>query len=224
MLARKEAKRKQKDTVKDEASDQEEDASDLEEDTEDADGDGGSASDVPPHTDEEQTTDADVANADNKNSNADADKTMADTDDKPKRRRKKPIVEYKVTGVPYARRIAARGQVPIKMPDGILHCGCPEDEALLDFFWFKSGKITSQYNDLTEGWLKEVAEPRPHAFTTALFREMSAMTINDLYLYNANGKRQDLEFRLKRQIARLQTRLKKLEADRAQEDEADWVE
>ena len=105
----------------------------------------------------------------------------------------------------------------------ILHCGCPEDVALLDFWWFKSGKITSLFNSLTKGWLGEVVDPRTCAFMAVLFHDALSLTINDLYSFNAKGKRQDLEMWLRRQISHLE---KKLDTIReAQErEEADLLE
>jgi hypothetical protein len=119
-----------------------------------------------------------------------------------------------VTGVAYFRNIAERGQPPATMPPGILHCGCSEDDALLDFWWFKSGEITSPFSGVTEGWLSEVAEPRPRAFMAKLFLETTALTINDLYSVDSAGRGQSLEFRLKKQIARLQTKVDGLQEAR----------
>jgi hypothetical protein len=139
----------------------------------DADGNDGDESEA-----QSQTNIDDAVDVDKTAQNPATSSTTPNVDgEKPKRHRKKPVVGYKVSAAPYARRIAKQGKPAIKMPDGILHCGCVEDEALLDFWWFKSGKITSLFNGLSEGWLDEVALPHPRAFTAALFHETSTLRI-----------------------------------------------
>jgi hypothetical protein len=121
--------------------------------------------------------------------------------------------KFWVTGVAFNRKIADRGNPPIIMPPGILHCGCLEDDALLDFWWFKIGKITSPFNGMTEGWLTDALEPRPCAFMAKLFHEMSGLNIDDLYSVDTdiNGTERGQERRLKLQISKLQLRVDTLQ-------------
>jgi hypothetical protein len=114
--------------------------------------------------------------------------------------------KFQVTGVPYMRRIADRGQPPLAMPPGFLHCGCAEDDALLDFWWFKTGKITSPFNGVTEGWLTDLLEPCPRAFMANIFRQISGLSIDNLYTEDSDCKTLTPEYQLNAQIAVLQAK------------------
>jgi hypothetical protein len=118
----------------------------------------------------------------------------------------KPIKsKFQVTGVPYMRRVTAGGAL-VSLSAGILHCGCCEDEALLDFWWFKTGEITSAFSGVTEGWLTDVLAPRPRALLSKSFCGISGLTIDDLYTTDASGNPRSVESRLNLQITRLQAR------------------
>jgi hypothetical protein len=112
--------------------------------------------------------------------------------------------KFQVTGVPYMRRIADRNQPPLATVPGFLHCGCAEDDALLDFWWFKTGKITSPINGITEGWLTDLLEPRSRAIMANIFREVSGVCIDSLYSEIGDRTVRTPEFLLNRQISILQ--------------------
>ena len=84
----------------------------------------------------------------------------------------------------------------------------------MEFYWYKTGKITSPYNNVTEGWLDDWMEPRSRAFMVKLLEEKSALTIDDLYDYDENDEPRDTEMRLKLQVARLQAKLNALQKER----------
>ena len=66
-----------------------------------------------------------------------------------------------------------------------------------------------------------MAEPHPRAFMAALFRDTSAVTINNMYSINSKGKSQDDEIRLQKQIKRLQARLQELREEKEKDEELD---
>lgn len=155
------------------------------------------------------------------------DMMEADNDNKSsidKKASKQKDVKFQVTGIAYNRRIAERGQPAIPMPAGILHCGCSEEDSLLDFWWFKTGEITSPFNGVKEGWVTQYLEPRIRSFLAVMFQGMTGLTINDLYLRDENGQDRRTETRLKLQISRLQARADLLQHAREEAEAAALVE
>jgi len=98
--------------------------------------------------------------------------------------------KYLVNGVPLPRLIAEKkkeansAEHRKRLEDGFLHCGCPMDAALWDFFFWKSLTLTATIKD------KEVTEhvsrwtPRDRAFFFKLFKQYTFLQVDDLYTKN----------------------------------------
>ncbi|KAF8332477.1 hypothetical protein F5887DRAFT_1080869 [Amanita rubescens] len=98
--------------------------------------------------------------------------------------------KYLVNGVPLPRMIAETKKDANspehrkRLEDRFLHCGCPMDAVLWDFFFWKSLTLTATIND------KEVTEPvsrwtpRDRAFILKIFEEYTFLNVNDLYTGN----------------------------------------
>jgi hypothetical protein len=69
----------------------------------------------------------------------------------------------------------------------ILDCGCIEDEALLDFYWWKQITVISPSTNIKEGWKEQCLDPHAHAFMRAECEFISRLTVDDIY---TNGKGQ----------------------------------
>ncbi|KAK7034052.1 hypothetical protein VNI00_012483 [Paramarasmius palmivorus] len=62
-----------------------------------------------------------------------------------------------------------------------LDCGCDVDDVLLDFYLFKTGKLTSPTMARTEGWNTDWVRPRQRALYLASWREGTKLTVYDCY-------------------------------------------
>lgn len=93
-----------------------------------------------------------------------------------------PDCKYNVTGVPHPRNV--RGpkddDVP-ERPEGYLHCGCPEDEVLMDFIWWKGASVTSPVTGETEGFRDQRLDPRTRAFMYDIWCEATCQEVDDIY-------------------------------------------
>ncbi|KAK7020674.1 hypothetical protein VNI00_017664 [Paramarasmius palmivorus] len=62
-----------------------------------------------------------------------------------------------------------------------LDCGCDIDDVLLDFYLFKTGKLTSPTMSRSEGWKTDWVRPRQRALYLASWREGTKLTVYDCY-------------------------------------------
>jgi len=102
---------------------------------------------------------------------------------------------YKVMGIPF-RRIARKLREEMREGrDGVLDCGCLEDDMLLDFYWWKVIVADSvSHDDITEGWKDQRLDPRARLFMRLEWEYISGLTVDSIY---TNGKRQ-LDFEISR--------------------------
>lgn len=144
---------------------------------------------------------------------------------------------FLVTGTPFSRLANEKPrklhpvQPLVERRPGYMHCGCAEDEALLEFYWWKLAEATSPTTDETEGWLDHrKMDPRTRTLIFGFFTAWTHMEVDDIYVgypikgtFNARMKRYD------QKIARLQVakaeekreeerRIKKEEAKRIQKE------
>lgn len=125
-----------------------------------------------------------------------------------------PDSKYNVTGTPYEREV--KGPEDAVVPeryDGFLHCGCPEDEVLIDFMWWKCTLCASPSTDAQEGFRDQRLDPRTRTFMYSVWRNATHQTVDDIFM----GNKTISAFRvmsLKSQIARLQDALEKLQEER----------
>ena len=84
-----------------------------------------------------------------------------------------------------------------------LHCGCWTDDALLDFFLWKTTTIQSPSTQVSDRWREDILEPRQRAFVTTAFKEYSGLKVDNLYNYNSEGKVQNTPKLLRAQLAHI---------------------
>ena len=93
-----------------------------------------------------------------------------------------------VTGTPHPRKMnRMQAKTTVQRPPqprikGYLHCGCPEDDVLLSFFWYKWGLMVSPLNGRQEGWRGQHLEPRMRTFMVAEWQWWTQSSVNDIYL------------------------------------------
>ena len=70
-----------------------------------------------------------------------------------------------------------------RLCDGYLNCGCQVDNALLDFFFWKTWTLTGTVNgeEVTESMGEQHIPPRLRAFVVKAFKEWTGLTVDDLY-------------------------------------------
>ena len=130
--------------------------------------------------------------------------------------------KYLVNGVPQPRMIADKKKAAKsaehkkRLEDGFLHCGCPMDAALWDFFFWKSLTLTATIND------KEVTEPvsrwtpRDRAFFLKIFEQYTFLKVDDLYTRNKSPEEYELR-RVLTQLHRVLDRVNELREKRGEE-------
>jgi hypothetical protein len=142
---------------------------------------------------------------------------------------------FRVTGTPFSR---LANEKPIKLHPvtalverrpGYLHCGCSEDEALLEFYWWKLAEATSPTTDETEGWLDHrKMDPRTRTLMFGFFTTWTRMEVNDIYVsYPINTSFEARMTRFDKKIARLQAaKVEEVEeeARRVKREEAQRIE
>jgi hypothetical protein len=102
-------------------------------------------------------------------------------------------------------------------PD-MLHCGCPESYAVMEFVLWKIFCVTR--NGVTEGWGNMVLDPRQRMFLMETIAWFTGITVDDFFAYDDEGNLQyheDMTVRLcevtlKTVEARKKERLAELEA------------
>jgi hypothetical protein len=94
--------------------------------------------------------------------------------------------EYRVTGIPFERQVVTSGGTDRMRREGILDCGCTEDDVLLDFYWWKNTSATSASTKEKEGWSTQRLNPRARLFMRVEWEYISGLTVDDIYRH---GKR-----------------------------------
>ncbi|KAG6807042.1 hypothetical protein H0H92_009023 [Tricholoma furcatifolium] len=122
--------------------------------------------------------------------------------------------DYAINGVPRARKVNHVISDGVKRPKGYLHCGCDEDVALLDFYFWKSWSLTAKLRDgsrVTETLKDKMLEPRVRAFVVDQFQSWTGLTINDIYQGDMRKDEHKLNV-LHRQIEHVMRRMNKVAA------------
>lgn len=122
--------------------------------------------------------------------------------------------KYKLNGVPYPRLVAKTKNVVVNSPDGYMNCGCNEDVALTDFYFWKTWKLTCIETGtvVTESLKDQKFSPRERAFIVAAFNDSAGLTIDDLYSGKKDARAHSKAL-LKLQINRLQEKLEAMEEE-----------
>lgn len=91
---------------------------------------------------------------------------------------------HKVTGVPYKRHAFGKGaQMSTVSLESInaIHCGCLADEALWDFWWWKTGLQYSPSLNIAEPWRNTRLDPRARGFMVQWVEKFTLLSIDDIY-------------------------------------------
>lgn len=96
-----------------------------------------------------------------------------------------PPASHQLTGVPWVRDANPKnrpaGTPLITRDPKVLHCGCYEDDALWDFFWWKTGILGSPASETKENWKSTRLEPRARGFMVQFVQNMTCLEIDDIY-------------------------------------------
>ncbi|KAJ3561052.1 hypothetical protein NP233_g10434 [Leucocoprinus birnbaumii] len=105
----------------------------------------------------------------------------------------------------------AEDDKPLEREEGKLHCGCIEDEVLLDLILWKSTLQQSPATGIVETWQDTFLEPRDRTFALRAYTFWTGLKADHLYEFGANGKRRDMIDITKYQIRFFRKRLQSLE-------------
>ncbi|KAG6807138.1 hypothetical protein H0H92_008650 [Tricholoma furcatifolium] len=100
--------------------------------------------------------------------------------------------KYTLNGMPNPRHINQAKADGIEPEPGFLHCGCTEENALFDFFFWKTWQLSGQEDDgtvITESLRDQMLTPRLRAFFVQEFKAWTGILVDDLY-QNKMSKKQ----------------------------------
>ncbi|KAG6827543.1 hypothetical protein H0H92_011350 [Tricholoma furcatifolium] len=94
----------------------------------------------------------------------------------------------RLRGIPRPRKVNHVISDGVKRPKGYCHCGCSEEVALLDFYFWKTWTISGKLpggERITETMMDPILQPRIRSFVLDQFWIWTGLTVDDLY----QGKR-----------------------------------
>lgn len=126
---------------------------------------------------------------------------------------------WAITGVPRPPTKGSQKKNPIQPPEGYLHCGCELNMVLLDFYYWKSGTITSpNAPNQAEPWF-ECVHPRTRGLVYGDWTRKTGLVLDDLWRLRKDPMTHWFDVKVTEaeivgaQIRRLEQRLKKLEEE-----------
>ncbi|KAJ3569442.1 hypothetical protein NP233_g5047 [Leucocoprinus birnbaumii] len=105
----------------------------------------------------------------------------------------------------------AEDSKPLEREPGKLHCGCIEDEVLLELILWKSTLQQSPATGIIETWQDTFFNPRDRTFALRAYTYWTGLKADHLYEFDANGKRRSMIDITKYQCAFFRKRLRELE-------------
>ncbi|EDR00531.1 uncharacterized protein LACBIDRAFT_334035 [Laccaria bicolor S238N-H82] len=90
---------------------------------------------------------------------------------------------FQIEGVGYSKNYKGRVKTG-DSEEGHIDCGCSEDLALFELFWWKTWSIGSSHQNLMtfrENLKTDTIPPRLRAFFAAAYQEVSLLTLDDLF-------------------------------------------
>ncbi|KAJ3553131.1 hypothetical protein NP233_g12719 [Leucocoprinus birnbaumii] len=103
---------------------------------------------------------------------------------------------------------------PLERKPGELHCGCIEDEVLLELILWKTTLQQSPSTGIVETWQDAFLHPRDRTFVLRAHTFWAGLTADKLYEYDADGNHRDIVDITQYQIAYLTDRLERAKNDR----------
>ncbi|KAG6824777.1 hypothetical protein H0H92_005848, partial [Tricholoma furcatifolium] len=128
--------------------------------------------------------------------------------------------DYRINGVPRPRNVNRVITDGVKRLKGYLHCGCSEDVALLDFYFWKTWSLSSELPDgtrVTETLKDQMLEPRICGFVVDQFQNWTGLTIEDIYQGNQRKSEHALDVyqvQIEHVLTRMNRVAKKVEGKR----------
>jgi hypothetical protein len=90
----------------------------------------------------------------------------------------------------------AQEGIYVQRPAGYLHCGCPEDHALMELVVWKLMRVYRRGN--SEGMRNMVLDPRQRLFMMEMVTFFSGIVVDDLFAYDPKGNlRHHEDFRVR---------------------------
>jgi hypothetical protein len=89
-----------------------------------------------------------------------------------------------VTGVPWTRVANSKStsaENRVSQRPGILHCGCFEDDVLIDFWWWKNASLKSHSTGVVEPWRRDRLDTYERGFMVRWWSKWTGLTVNDIY-------------------------------------------
>lgn len=122
--------------------------------------------------------------------------------------------KFVVTGTPHRRRVNSgkAGVAVFGRRPKYFHCGCEEDHVLADFYWWKTGSLTSPTTGQTEGWETQRLDPRARALVFNQWKESLALKSIDEEIYS--GARWNPRLAAEADVRVLDAKIARLEAQR----------
>lgn len=128
---------------------------------------------------------------------------------------------FLINGVPHERQVSQSTKKALRVSPhkGYLNCGCDEEMALLDFFMWKTWSVTAKIDNkiVTEGLKEKVWSPRERMFIMKQYRDLTGLTVDDLYAANQSDPKVVIN-RLKKQITFQLDQLNTMEAEEGAEE------
>ncbi|KAJ3567215.1 hypothetical protein NP233_g6508 [Leucocoprinus birnbaumii] len=96
---------------------------------------------------------------------------------------------FYVTGSPgiCIRAVGANEKNPPPRTPGYLHCGCQEDEVLLELILWKLTLQQSPTTGRIKTWQNQFLEPCAHTFSLCAFTFWSGLSVDDFFKYDDEG-------------------------------------
>lgn len=93
------------------------------------------------------------------------------------------VGNYQIHGVAQGRKSKKKKNDVMVCAEGILHCGCSEENALFGFIFWKTWRVTALIENtlITEGFEEDVLKPRDRLFAITAWKKATGLTLDDLY-------------------------------------------
>ena len=92
--------------------------------------------------------------------------------------------DWSLTGTPFE----ADNDREVSLAGGLLSCGCQIENALLDFYLFKTGRLWSPSKSQWEDWRSQRIHPRVHELVLAQVKLETLWGLDNIWCYKADDK------------------------------------
>ena len=121
-----------------------------------------------------------------------------------------PPLSHKVTGIPQVRNVnQGKTEAPIVRSRKVFHCGCFEDDVLIDFWWWKNSTLKSLSKGIEEPWCSYRLDPYSRGFMVKWWKDTVHLNVNDIYSTHPQPDRRSLSL-VNKLIHRLESVKKEL--------------